>query len=119
MAQLLGRARIRANGKELLTLAGSTLKIGGEKRTAVVGALSVHGHTVETVPPMLSCKITQAGDITVDFVDAIKDATILWEGDDGRNYVITGGFCEGDSELAEKGGEISASFSGMSCKAVS
>ncbi len=115
MSQLLGKARIRANGKELLTLPGSSLKIGGDKRTPVVGALKVHGFTAEIVPPMLSCKITQTRDIDVSDVDAITEATILWEGDDGINYVITGGFCQGESELNEKAGEITASFSGVSC----
>lgn len=115
MAQLLGKVRLRANGKELLTLAGSTLKTGGVKRSPVVGANGVHGFSEEIVAPMISCKISQTSDVDVTFIDSIKDATGIWQGDDGVNYSLTGMYCLGESELTEKGGEISTGFSAMSC----
>ncbi|ROH88664.1 phage tail protein [Stagnimonas aquatica] len=118
MAQLLGRARIRVNGKELLTLPGAVLTPGGEKRTPVVGSNGVHGYTTEIVPPKLTCKLSQTAGMDVTAVDAIKDASGLWEGDDGLKFALTEMFCQGESTLSEKGGEIDASFSAKDCKRI-
>ncbi|WP_293392945.1 phage tail tube protein [Nevskia sp.] len=113
--RLLGRATIKADGRTLQTKRGCTLDPGGEQRTAVVGSRSVHGFTAELMPPTLDCRITQTAEFGLEEIRSIEDATIVFEGDDGINYVISGGFSTTTPKLAEVEGEITAQFSGTSC----
>jgi hypothetical protein len=115
---VLGQVRIKINGKELKSKRGATLKLGGVKRTAVVGANRVHGFSKETTACLITAKFTQTPDVGLTFIRNIEDATIAWEGDDQKNYVIAGGACVDEPQLNEVEGEISAQFSGISCDEV-
>ena len=112
----LGRATIKANGKIIKTKRGSTLKIGGTQRKPVVGSSSVHGFSAETIACELKCKVTQSGDVNLKFISDIENATIVWEGDDGQNYLISGGCSTDSPQLAEVEGEMDCTFSGLTCE---
>lgn len=114
--QLLGRVVLKRNGKIINSKRGATLMQGGVKRTPVVGSNGVHGFSEESVAPSLKAKFTQTPDFTLAEVNAITDETLLWDGDDGVKYVITGAFCLGEAELNEVDGEISVEFSGTRCE---
>lgn len=115
MSAILGRATIKVDGKILLTKPGAELDIGGEKRTPVVGPTGVHGYTTENMAPMLSVPVSKRGDVSVKDLDAIKSATILFEGDDGSRFVLSEAFRTETVKLKETGGEISMSFSATRC----
>ncbi|WP_292999573.1 phage tail tube protein [Nevskia sp.] len=116
--KILGRATIKFDGRTVLSKKGSTLDPGGVARTPVVGSRSVHGFTEELTACSLDVKITQTDEIALEEIRAIEDATIVFEGDDGVSYVITGAFSTTTPKLAETEGEISATFSGTSCDRV-
>ena len=118
MARILGRATIKVDGRELDAKRGSTLDPGGEKRTPVVGSRRVHGFSGELTPPMLEVKITQSPEFGLEEIRAIEEATIVFDGDDGVSYVLTGAFCTDPPKLAEVEGEIAATFSAISCDRV-
>lgn len=116
--KLLGRVSLKVNGQTILSKRGSTLDPGGEKRTPVVGSSSVHGFSAELMPPMVTCKITQTANLAVTDVAAISDATLLWQGDDGISYVLTGAWCMEPPKLAEVDGEMDVQFCAMTCERV-
>ncbi|MCX7071212.1 MAG: phage tail tube protein [Gammaproteobacteria bacterium] len=117
-SRILGRATIKVDGRELNTKRGSTLDPGGEKRTAVVGSRRVHGFSSELMAPSLELKITQTPEFGLEEIRAIEDATVLFDGDDGVSYVLSGAFCTDPPKLSEVDGEITATFSAISCDRV-
>ncbi|WP_439640068.1 phage tail tube protein [Nevskia sp.] len=114
-SRILGRATIKVDSRVILSKRGSTLDIGGVKRTPVVGALKVHGFTEEIMAPMLDVKITQTPGFGPEQLRAIADATIVFAGDDGIEYTLVGAFTTDVPKLSENEGEIEVQFSAIEC----
>jgi hypothetical protein len=110
-----GRATIKVDGKILLNQRGAELDLGGEKRNPVVGSNSVHGYSAEFMAPQLTLTVSKRSDVNLGDLDAIENATILWEGDDGSRYVLHEAFRVDTVKLKEVNGEVPLTFSAMSC----
>lgn len=91
MAQVLGRADIRVNGKLLQSHPGATLDIGGVTRTSVVGH-TWHGFSEAAKQSRLECEITLGQDTRLSDLKDIVDAVITFECDTGQTYVIREAF---------------------------
>lgn len=110
--KLFGRATIRVDGKTYDTKKGSTLDLGGVKRTPREGSNSSGNYTEELMGSKLETVILfGVGDSAAE-VNAITDATIAFEADTGQTYVIRGGYAEGNSTLTEGEGELKTVFYG-------
>ena len=114
--QVTGKAIIRVDGNELRTADEATLSIGGVSREAVVGAGKVHGHTESTVAPELECTIYHTADTSLKEIAAITDATVLFEADTGRRFILTGAFVTDVPSLKVKGGEVDVKMSALTCE---
>lgn len=90
--QIIGRATITVNGKKLKTENGATLNLGGSNRTAKMGGGVVHGYMEEDVPPSLECNVIKTRDVSVRELSDIVDATVLFDGDDGSQYILRDAF---------------------------
>ena len=112
----LGRATIKHNGKKLKTKRGATLLRGGTKRDPVVGSTEVHGFSAQTVAPQLRCRITQTSDVDLKYISDIENATIVWAGDDGKNYILTGACSTDSPTLSEVEGEMDCTFGALTCE---
>ncbi|EGG6362774.1 phage tail tube protein [Salmonella enterica subsp. enterica] len=109
--QLMGRALIRVNGQELMTLDGSTFTPSSDAREVVKG-YRVLGYQVSPQEAHLECKIQQSPDGTsVDDINSIDNATITFEADTGETWTIASAWSDGKSQVTDKG-EISANFYG-------
>lgn len=109
--QLMGRAKIRANGLELMTLDGATFTPSGVTRTTVKG-YSVYGYQEAVQEAHLECKLQQApGGTSVDDVNAMNNVTITFTADTGESWTIANAWCDGGCTLGDKG-EIDAKFTG-------
>jgi len=118
MARVLGRATIKVNGVTLQSKPGATLNPGGIQRDPVIGSRTIHGATEQLTAPQLTVRITQSRDATLKQIQAIEEATILFEGDDGVSYVLDKAFSSAVPTLNETAGEISATFSAISCEEI-
>jgi len=114
MAKVMGRAYITTNGKRLNSKEGATLDYGGISRAPVVGDSGVAGSQETITAPQIDCTIIASSDIKLAEIQAIDDATISFDTDDGRSYVITGGFSGPAPKLSKDG--IVAVFYGIDCK---
>lgn len=109
--QLMGRAKIRANGIELMSLDGATFTPSGEVRTVVKG-YSVYGFTAAVQEAHLECKLQQSqGGTSVDDVNAMDNVTISFTADTGESWTIANAWSDGGATLGDKG-EIDAKFTG-------
>lgn len=114
--QILGRVRLRKNGKEYLSKRGATLNIGGKKRNPIVGSQKVHGFSEELVAPELEFSISY--DSATDLVELQNDtnATILFEPDVGKKWVLIEAFMTDPPSIKESDGEVDLKYSATSCE---
>lgn len=109
--QLMGRAKVRANGLELMTLDGATFTPSGVTRTVVKG-YDIYGYQEAVQEAHLECKIQQGpGGTSVDDINAMNNVTVTFVADTGESWVIAGAWCDGGCTLDDKGA-IDAKFTG-------
>lgn len=116
MSQVFGRAFITVGGKRYNTKEGATLKFGGPSREAVVGDAGVAGFQEKLEAPQVDCTIIHTPTISLKEIQGIKDATISFDTDNGKSFVITNAFSGPAPELSRDG--VRATFIGTECEEV-
>lgn len=115
MAQVLGRATVKSNGKALLTDKGAKLNLGGVTRKEIVGE-SVHGFAEEATAPFIDCVISVSKDTDLDEIKNITNATVTYEADTGQVWVMKEAWSSVPPEItAGDGGKVPVKFFGMRC----
>lgn len=114
--QVTGKATIYVDGAQLKTADDATLDTGGEKRTAVKGNGQVIGYSAETVEPTLECTVYHTAETSIEDIKNITDATVIFQTDTGRRYVLTGAFVTDPPKLKTKGGELDVTMSAITCE---
>ena len=112
MSTILGMASIRINGREIKTEGKSTLNPGGFTRAQHMGGGKVWGLSRKMAAPSIKMTIAAAADMDVIEISSWEEATIMFEGDNGQNYMMTGSATDNPAELDEDAGTISANFIG-------
>ncbi|WP_421195254.1 phage tail tube protein [Aeromonas jandaei] len=112
MADILGEVTIRVNGKELKTKTGSVLNPGGFTRTQHTGGGKVRGVSKRYTAPSIETVIAAAEDVDVMEINAIENAAMVWEGDNGVFYMMTGSAVAEPATLREESGDIAVTFVG-------
>ncbi|WP_071912820.1 phage tail tube protein [Aeromonas sp. SCS5] len=112
MADILGEVTIRVNGKELKTKTGSVLNPGGFTRTQHTGGGKVRGVSKRYTAPSIETVIAAAEDVDVMEINAIENAALVWEGDNGVSYMMTGAAAAEVAPLREESGDIAVTFFG-------
>lgn len=103
MAKVFGRAFITAAGVRYNTKEGASLKYGGISREPVVGDGGLAGHQEKIEAAQIDCTIIATGDVSVETIQAISDATISFDGDHGKSYVMSNAFCGPVPEISRDG----------------
>ena len=116
MSQVFGRAFITVAGKRYNTKEGASLKFGGVSREPVIGDAGVAGHQEKLEAPQVDCTIIHTATISLKEIQGIKNATISFDTDNGKSFVITNGFCLAAPELSRDG--VKATFSGTQCEEI-
>ena len=115
MAQTLGRATIKYNGKSLKTDKGAKINLGGVERKPVVGD-QVHGYAEDMTAPFIDCVISVTKDTDLEEVKNITDATVTFEADSGQMWVLKNAWSSVPVEVtAGEGGKVPVKFYGMRC----
>lgn len=112
MGTILGEVTIRANGKQFKTKGGAVLNPGGYTRTQHTGPGRVWGKSKKYSPPSIEIVIAADEDVDVIEINAIEDATMTWEGDNGVSYMMTKASTNEPATLREESGDIAATFFG-------
>ena len=115
MAQVTGICYVRINGKLLRSKEGAKLdNIGGKTREAVVGH-SVYGFTETVVAPSVEATLADTKDLKLKDIANTTDATITFETDTGKQYVLSHAWCENALSLSQ-GGDVEVKFTAMNCE---
>lgn len=112
MPSILGMASIRINGREIKTEGKSTLNPGGFARTQHMGDGKVWGLSRKMAAPSIKLTIAAADDMDVIEISGWEEVTVMFEGDNGLNYMMSGSATDNPAELDEDAGTISANFIG-------
>lgn len=109
---ILGMAAIRINGREIKTTGKSTLNPGGKTRTQHMGGGKVWGLAGKMAGPSIQMTIAAAEDVDVVEISGWEGVTVMFEGDNGLTYMMTGAATAEPAKLDEDAGTISANFLG-------
>ncbi|AWK84472.1 phage tail tube protein [Photobacterium damselae] len=112
MGMILGEVTIRVNGKEVKTKGGATFNPGGYTRTSHMGPGRVWGKSRKYSPPSIDLTIAADEDVDVIEINSWENATLVWEGDNGVDYMMTNSATKEPASLSEDSGDIKATFEG-------
>lgn len=112
--QVTGRCYVSLNGKRLASKEGAKLGFGAVERTAVTGDIGVLGYQEKTAVPYIECVIAHKGDTSLKELADVTDASIAFETDTGKTYMLRNAWTAKQVELDK--GEVSLRFEGMSCE---
>ena len=116
--KLTGRIYVRVNGELLLSQEGAKLgNITGVERTAVVGN-DVHGYTEKAVVPFIEVPITHTVETKLMEMAKIDEASITFECDSGKVYVLRQAWLANALELEAGGKPVSLRFEGKKVEEV-
>lgn len=117
MGQVTGRVTITVAGRRLKSKEGATLKnIEGITREGVAADTGVAGYQEATAIPEVECTIVHDGNTAITELAAITDATLSFDTDTGKSYVLRNAWHCGGSELSK--GELQARFQAMKAEEV-
>lgn len=110
MAGIFGRAFITIGGKRYNTKEGATLKIGGLAGEPVVGDGGYAGLQYKIEAGQVDCTIIALDSVSITEIQAIKDANLSFDCDNGKSYVSSDASNGPVPELSKDG--IKATFYG-------
>ena len=98
----LGKSTLKVNGQMLQSYPGATCDIGGVVRTERVGH-EVHGFSEQDRAGSIECEIDLGADTSLTDLQAIDDATVIFETDVGITYVGNHWWCAGEISFTDGG----------------
>lgn len=116
--QVTGRVFVKVNGKLLRSKEGAKLVgYAGRERTAIVGN-EVHGYAEKVVAPSIECVISDKRDTSLEELAAVSDATVTFETDTGKTYILRNAWVSNAIDLTGGEGEVELVFMGAGCEEV-
>lgn len=117
MGQVTGRVTITVAGNRLKSKNGATGRnFEGLTRTGVAADTGVAGYQEETAIPEVECVIVHDGKTSITELASITDATLSFDTDSGKSYVLRNAWHCGGSELSKE--ELKAKFQAMKAEEV-
>lgn len=114
-AKVTGIATIRVDGQEFPTERGATLDPGGVNRTAKMAGKRVYFNE-EPVPPVIEATVLHTEDLDLIDIGNITNATVLFECDNGQDYVLTGAFSTVPGKLNSGEGSLPLNLTARTCE---
>ena len=115
--RITGVATIRVDGQEFPTERGATLNPGGVNRETKMAGRRVY-YNEEPVAPTLQATVLHTEDIDLVEVGNIRDATVLFECDNGQDYMLTGAFVTETAELSSGEGGVRLRMAARTCERI-
>ncbi len=116
MGHNTGRAFVTVAGKRLASKEGAKLGFGNMERTADMGDAGVLGYKEKPSVPYVECTISHNADTSLQELADIVDATVSFDTDTKRSYVLRNAWCAKVLEMDK--GEVVLRFEAMSCEEV-
>lgn len=116
MAQVTGRVFITVAGNRLSSEEGATLKYSEISREGVAGDSGVVGFSEKTEIPDVEFTLIHTADVNLKEIENIKDASISFDTDTGKSFVLSNAWNTGALGLSK--GRVSVKFQALSCREV-
>ncbi|PIA73643.1 phage tail protein [Ectopseudomonas toyotomiensis] len=115
--KVTGVATIRVDGREMPTERGATLNPGGVNRPSRMAGKRVFFNE-EPVAPTLQCTVLHTEEIDLIDLNTITNATVLFECDNGQDYMLTGAFVTETTELNSAEGQVRLNMAARRCERI-
>ncbi len=115
MAKQHGKATIKINGEAYKSRNGATLDPGGVTRTPDQDYPG--DYTESSRPAQIDCTFAFTSDVSPIDINAIVEATVVFESDNGKSFVIAKASSDGNSSIGSDG--INATFFGKPAEEMS
>lgn len=102
--QVVGQVKIKIDGDTLQSKPGATLEIGGPARTAQRGDYQAGAFSEETTESKVTCTLLMKKSVSLTAIRNIDNATITFEADIGKTWLIRGGY-SAEAPTLTAGGE--------------
>lgn len=109
-----GTAFFKINGTQYQLKGNLKIRVGGLVAAGVVGQDAVHGYTEKPEIPMMSLDISDSGGLSLQQIQAVRNATCTAELNNGKVYVGQGGFCTSAIEVDTAQAQLQAEFQFLS-----
>ena len=110
VARIGGTIQIQLNGEIVSAKGEWTYNLGRPKRTMVVGADGIHGYTEEPQPAWIDGEITDRGNLDVNALVTLTNATVTARLANGKIVTLGGAIFTGDGDVGMKEGNIKVRF---------
>jgi len=95
-----------------------TYNLGLPKRTAIVGADSVHGYSEEVQVAFIEGAITDRSDLSLKTFQTLDGVTVTLELNNGKTITLRDAWYAGEGSVKTKEGEVAARFEGKTAEEV-
>ncbi len=112
MGQVLGKLALSVDGKRYDTVKGASLDPGGEIAETKLSAHKVAGWSAQVRQSRMEVKIPATGDVSQSELQAIRDASGTFEGDNGKTWTIPKCWCVDTVKVDDSTGEFSLVLEG-------
>lgn len=102
--QVVGQVKIKIDGETLQSKPGATLEIGGATRTAQRGDYQAGAFSEETTESKVTATLLMKRSVSLTAIRAIDNATITFETDVGKTYIIRNAY-SAEAPVLTAGGE--------------
>lgn len=89
--KVMGQARIRVNGQEMITAPKATLELGGITRDSVEADGRAGFFSEKSSPSKMECEVIVTPGLSISALN-FDDATVTFEADTGQVFVIGHGY---------------------------
>lgn len=120
MARVGGIIQFKIDGTQYAAKGEFSYGYGYETRTSVNGVDRIHGFRTEVVPPFVEGEITDTGDISLEAIAGLTDATITLELGNGKIFALYHAFSVNPDGMVGNTDEsnIAVRFEGLSARDV-
>jgi len=113
-----GQIFIKANGYQYDAKGSFSYNLGHNKKDAIVGHDAVHGYKTLPQVPFVEGIITDSGNLDVEGVVDIDDATVTLELANGKVILLTEAWYANEGTITTEEGEIPVRFEGIKAEEI-
>jgi hypothetical protein len=110
-----GTAYLKVDSNQYPLKGNLTVSASAVERTGIAGQDYVHGYQELPRVPYIEGDVSTLPEVSLDFLEAITNATVTAELINGRTYVLSQAWTKGPLEINTHDGQFRIRFEGVSC----
>ncbi|GFZ80753.1 phage tail protein [Elstera cyanobacteriorum] len=111
--RIAGTIYVRVDGEMLWARGAWKVNFARTVREGVAGQDRVHGYTEKPAIPSVEGEVTDRGELSLDKLSQIENATVTVELVNGKTYVLSEAWLVSELSIETEDGKFSVKFEGM------